>query len=464
MKKLAVFFVIISVISIITVPVFAAQAAQVSISASKGTVNAGDTFTITVSTSAVKNCVSGGFMFSYDMDIFEYASGKALVKGFTMSGVTDMAGSLSGYFMNISGSNDIQGDLFQVTFRVKATAASGNYTISGTPNITVKNGDVKESIACSVDSAAVTVIGCAHKWGGWVEFDNTQHSRTCSVCNSVDTTAHSWNSGKTTRQPTCKDTGERVLTCLDCNATTAETLAVLTAHTYDHDCDVDCNVCGATRVITHQYKTTWNRNKESHWYECSVCKEKKDLAAHTPGEEATNDHAQTCTVCGYILTPALSHQHDYATDWSTDEAGHWYACLGCEEKNSYTNHSFENDCDADCSVCGYTRATEHIFDETMRSDATHHWLVCVKCGYEHHKAPHEPGPEATVTASQACTICDYVIMPALDVSDTTNPTELPGHGANGQAMLPVLIAAIAVCAAAACFLMIILIKKISVRK
>ena len=92
MKKLAVFFVIISVISIITVPVFAAQAAQVSISASKGTVNAGDTFTITVSTSAVKNCVSGGFMFSYDMDIFEYASGKALVKGFTMSGVTDMAG------------------------------------------------------------------------------------------------------------------------------------------------------------------------------------------------------------------------------------------------------------------------------------------------------------------------------------------------------------------------------------
>ncbi len=325
MKKLIVLIISLFMICMITVPVSAAQTAQMSVTVSKDTVSAGDMFTVTVSSSAVKNCVSGGFMFSYDKDVFEYTGGKALVKGFTMAGVTDMAGSLSGYFMNASGSTDIQGELFQVTFKVKDSASSGSYTISGTPSLTTMSGDVKESISCSAGSATVTVSGCSHNW----------------------------SSEKVTKQPTCKEAGTKILTCTDCNATKTESIDPLTEHTYDHDCDAACNVCGAARTVTHQYKSTWSKDKDTHWLECSVCKNKIDTAAHTPGADATESSPQTCTTCGYIINPVLGHKHDYAAQWTTDEEGHWYTCPGCEEKGSYAEHSFESNGDPECSVCGY---------------------------------------------------------------------------------------------------------------
>lgn len=61
----------------------------------------------------------------------------------------------------------------------------------------------------------------------------------------------------------------------------------------------------AVPAAGHTWKTEWSMDAAGHWHECSVCGEKKDEAAHISGAEATATTAQTCTVCDYVITPAI---------------------------------------------------------------------------------------------------------------------------------------------------------------
>ncbi len=307
----------------------------------------------------------------------------------------------------------------------------------------------EKKITCTTCSATKTETIAkltTHSYGKWVKVNDTTHKHTCSVCSKEETANHSWNSGTVTKKATCKEAGVRTYTCTGCNTTKTETIAKLTTHTYDHACDTNCNICGATRTTSHKFKTKWNKNKTQHWYECSVCKEKKDVAAHTPGAEATEKKAQTCTVCGYIIKPALGHKHDYASKWTTDDNGHWYACSGCEEKASYADHDFENACDKDCSICGYARETNHAYEEKWTSDEANHWHVCTGCGLKTDETAHEPGAEATATTAQTCTICGYEITPALGGTEETQPalTEPAEPAPESGVVIGVVIAAVVV--------------------
>lgn len=261
-----------------------------------------------------------------------------------------------------------------------------------------------------------------HSYSGWVKVNDSTHKHTCSVCGKEETASHSWNNGTVTKQPTCKDSGVKTFTCTVCGGTKTEGISKLTTHTYDHACDTDCNVCGVTRTTTHSYKSTWSKDASGHWHECSVCKNKKDTAAHTPGAEATETQAQTCTTCGYVIKAALGHKHSYASSYTTDEKGHWYKCSGCEEKGNYADHDFENACDKDCSVCGYSRETKHTYTENWKANETSHWHECAGCGLKADEEVHTPGAAATETTAQTCTICGYVIAPA---TGSNEPTEEP---------------------------------------
>lgn len=89
--------------------------------------------------------------------------------------------------------------------------------------------------------------------------------------------------------------------------------ANFTTHIPNAD-DGDCTTpikCSTCNTITTEAKThNWalECSKDNHWYKCqnAGCDSVKDKAAHTPGEEATKDHAQLCTVCGYELKAKLS--------------------------------------------------------------------------------------------------------------------------------------------------------------
>ena len=69
---------------------------------------------------------------------------------------------------------------------------------------------------------------------------------------------------------------------------------VVHTHSFDSDCDPDCNDCDYTRETEHIYGTNWRRDPENHWHGCTVCGDKIDLAAHT----FTPEEPDVCTVCG----------------------------------------------------------------------------------------------------------------------------------------------------------------------
>ena len=153
MKKVFTLVIVALTALMLAMPVFAAQSASVSLKASSTSVSVGDTFTVTVSTTKVENCTSGGFLFQYDGSAFEYVDGKALVSGYTMSGISTANNNLAGYFLTTSNGNTVQGDIFRITLKVKASA-SGSYTISGTPSMKAGN---KEEVSFSTGSVTVTV-------------------------------------------------------------------------------------------------------------------------------------------------------------------------------------------------------------------------------------------------------------------------------------------------------------------
>lgn len=278
-------------------------------------------------------------------------------------------------------------------------------------------------------TAAIPVTD--HAYGPWTKVDEQNHTHTCTVCQNPENAAHNWNEGTITKKPTCKDEGIKTITCPDCGASKTEPVPPVDTHTWKKWEKVDadthkrvCSVCEKEETGSHTYAASWKKDSTNHWHECSVCADKKDLAIHEPGPEATETTAQTCKVCQYIINPALAHTHEYAQDWTVDETGHWHACSGCEEKGEFAPHDFENDCDPDCTICAYVRETAHIYGEEWVSDVENHWHVCTGCGDIQDLASHIPGTAATETEAQTCTICAFEMTPALrEEEETEAPSE-----------------------------------------
>jgi len=251
-----------------------------------------------------------------------------------------------------------------------------------------------------------------HDYGAWNTEDATIHERLCNDCGHRDYGNHKWDSGKVTVEPTCQKPGSKVYTCTVCAKQATEELDKLSDHLYDDACDADCNVCGATRTVNHSFTTSWSSDYSGHWHECTKCGEKKDISRHTAGPAATEERAQTCTVCNYIITQKKEHVHKYDNKWTTDEVGHWHECTGanCKDEKDYASHEYDDDCDEECNVCHYKREANHIYDE-WQSDEVEHWQICTVCEGETEHEAHVPGEEATDEAPQVCTVCDYELVP-----------------------------------------------------
>lgn len=111
----------------------------------------------------------------------------------------------------------------------------------------------------------------------------------------------------------------------------------------------------------------WQSDGTRHWHDCS-CGTKVDVAPHTPDRsEATETEAVKCTVCGYIITPALGHDtHAPDAEWHFDATKHWHNCTGCSQKLDEGAHAFGDwtitvkpevgvagEKERECSVCGF---------------------------------------------------------------------------------------------------------------
>lgn len=111
----------------------------------------------------------------------------------------------------------------------------------------------------------------------------------------------------------------------------------------------------------------WQSDSTRHWHDCS-CGTKVDVAPHTPDRaEATETEAVKCTVCGYIITPALGHDtHAPDAEWHFDATKHWHNCTGCSQKLDEGAHAFGDwtitvkpevgvagEKERECSVCEF---------------------------------------------------------------------------------------------------------------
>ncbi len=155
-----------------------------------------------------------------------------------------------------------------------------------------------------------------------------------------------------------------------------------------------CTVCGKTVAENHQFGD-YKFNAGMHWHECSVCQYKTDYNVHTldDASDATS-HWQECTAegCDY----ETEHKaHTPSEEYGQSDTQHWSVCTECGEKYNYSEHTLAKDLkhDADghwtvCSVCGYesTEKNEHTWDtgkvtveptETTEGVKTY---TCTECG------------------------------------------------------------------------------------
>ncbi len=56
-----------------------------------------------------------------------------------------------------------------------------------------------------------------------------------------------------------------------------------------------------------------------------------------------------------------SASHIYQENWKNNSKQHWHECSGCGSKKDIANHTYDNDCDKTCNVCGYTRTVTHKY-------------------------------------------------------------------------------------------------------
>ena len=138
----------------LAVTAFATQL-DMTLSADKTIVKAGDVVTFTISMPALADCKSGGFNLDglYDTEVFEFVGGDCLLEGTALENVGFVSGKLSGSFTYVDVSA-VSGPVFTVQMKVKDTAPLGKTTVA--PAVSIRNG--AGAVAASINSLELDVV------------------------------------------------------------------------------------------------------------------------------------------------------------------------------------------------------------------------------------------------------------------------------------------------------------------
>lgn len=68
----------------------------------------------------------------------------------------------------------------------------------------------------------------------------------------------------------------------------------------------------------HEYETEYTKDAKYHWKKCKNCDVVTEKQEHTSSGEATEENAETCTVCGYVIHEKLQKEsNDSSMQWQT---------------------------------------------------------------------------------------------------------------------------------------------------
>ena len=226
---------------------------------------------------------------------------------------------------------------------------------------------------------------------------------TCNVCGAVREITHNY------AEVWSNDENNHWHECTVCHTRKDEA-----PHVYDNDCDTTCNVCGAVREVTHNYAEVWSNDENNHWHECTVCHTRKDEAAHVPGPEATEETAQVCTVCGYVLKAPLGHTHKpklvEKVEPTCTENGN-IAYYRCHCGKLYYDSAATREITDLSKIVLFSKG--HVRCHEWHTTVLYHWQECTVCNERIDTAFHRPGADATETTPQTCPVCGYVLKEAL---------------------------------------------------
>lgn len=226
----------------------------------------------------------------------------------------------------------------------------------------------KECTRCHDKKDETSGEALGHNW----RTSSDKNSKTCIRCKT--THIHTWDEGKYSVEPTCKDAGKKLFTCTDCGDT--KTVAVKSlGHDY-HLVRTDPATC-TTPAINH--------------YTCSRCEdtvdqEDKDHPALGHDWKKNDDGTVTCQRCGQ------THEHKWNTEViskvsCTTDGVTRHTCSICGDtyddvvkgghkwtyKKTGTNTSV-----CLCTVCGKTK--EHDFSIFSDKESEKKDPTCTKAG------------------------------------------------------------------------------------
>lgn len=194
-----------------------------------------------------------------------------------------------------------------ISFTDEAANGSGVFYIKKTSNGTIYKG----TISYNLDKTAPTIIGATNGGTYCVSKDIRVKDSHLAEVKDGDRVLVISNGTYTLSAGTHK------ITARDLAGNSASiTVTVNKAHDPNEDdgncaTAVTCKVCGdvVTQAKSHNFSGTLLSDQNGHWYECQNegCNQTSAKEAHVSSGAATEDKAQTCTVCGYTINPPLGH-------------------------------------------------------------------------------------------------------------------------------------------------------------
>lgn len=434
------------------------------------TAEPGDTVALTVSLTANPGFVAMNVYYTYDTDRLTLVSAQNQASGLTFThDKTSVWDGLNNYTKT--------GALVILNFRVSDTAEAGSYeikihfieafnedlddvyanTVSGYIQVgcshkhTETVAEVPATCISEGYTAGVRCTDCGvflsghqkldklntHTWSAWEKLSDTLHEHACELCGKREQAAHAWDQGVVTKPATHTGEGVKTYTCTACHAAKTETIDKVQDHSF-----------GA-----------WMKESSTHHKRVCACG-KTEYSAHNwddgvVREEATHQHGgsrvYTCRDCGETRLediPQIEHSFDqkrtsgsYLMKEATcTEAAVYYFSCSCGEKGTATftfgaakGHSFINyvynkdaTCVKDgtetavCSSCDETHtrtkkssALGHDWSDQWFSNSQGHFHMCDRCQEVTTVTPHVSGGSATEYTDEICSVCRYVITPAL---------------------------------------------------
>ena len=234
------------------------------------------------------------------------------------------------------------------------------------------------------------------------------------------------------KEPTCTEAGwEAYQTCTRCDYTTYEAINAL-GHELEYVAAAD-PTCEEVGCIEHWYCSRCGKYFADEDAQKELTEDEVIISAtgHDPNfavqknvieptceEDGSHDDVVYCKVCKkelsreHVVDPALGHQWEVAM--SFDETSHWYKCSRCDEMKDVGAHTY-----SERPIDGYLASKATCAKKAVYFKSC---SVCGRAGTETFEygelLPHTPGPEATCTTPQTCTVCNTVLQEALGHSFT----------------------------------------------